>query len=552
MIKNLKIKNYALIDELEIDLFQGLNIITGETGAGKSILLGSLELAMGKRAEINMIKDKSKNCLIELTIDIKDYKLNDFFETNDLTYSEEITLSRTINPNGKSKSYINDEPVNLATLTELSSLLVLIHRQFDNIELNNSDYQLSILDSFAENENLFSDYQHKYKRFKEYQKELTVLEKRFEKSIKDNELFQFQYEELTNADLNKDAFEDVLETYSLLANSENIKKTLYEALNFFSEGDDSLLSRLGKIVRSVNSIDIQSKDFKSSKEELNNVLESIKDISHTFNTLADSIEYDPAKEAECKERIDFVNSLLRKYSAFDLNELLELKRELESKLQSKSNTDDNIAELRSEISRLNSELIAMSIELSTRRKSVINYFVVEIESILKELAMPNARFNIQVESLDELTFSGSDKINFLFSANKGFDFQILKEVASGGELSRLALAIESVIAGKMSLPTLVFDEIEAGISGEVALKMGNILKNISQKHQLINITHSPQIAARADNHYYVFKKDRDDKTITDITLLSKDQRISELAKMLSGDPPTSGAMKNAKELLGFN
>lgn len=549
MIKSLNIRNYALIEKLEMQLFPGLNIITGETGAGKSIILGSLELAMGKRADTGVLYNKNENCVVELEYNISQYGLEDFFSNNELEYSDDITITRLINPSGKSRAFINDEPVNLNVLKDLTDQLILMHRQFDNLDLMNSDYQLKIVDNFANNMDIISDYKSKFETYKKTSTQLKDLIIARDKFAREMQFIEFQFNELNTAKKDIIEFENNSNFFQNLNNSENIKNTLLQAFDNLSEGEDSILNKLENISRDLNNLELLNKDFEDSKEAISDIIEKLNEISNKYIELAENSETDEEKSAELKNKIDFVNNLIVKYKVRDAKDLEELRNNLELQLKEHFDVDEKIQKLEKEIDVLNLELVNLCKSIHIRRQKGAMDLVKNIETILQDLSLPNTKIQINIEQTEEFLQTGMDKVNFLFSANKGSEFKLLKEVVSGGELSRLSLSIESAIAGKMSLPTMIFDEIEAGISGEVARKMGKILKQMSSKHQIINITHSPQIAAKADYHYFVFKNIVHNKTITDITLLGQDERITEVAKMLSGDPPTEGALRNAKELI---
>lgn len=549
MIKSLNIRNYALIEKLEMQLFPGLNIITGETGAGKSIILGSLELAMGKRADTGVLYNKNENCVVELEYNISQYGLEDFFSNNELEYSDEITITRLINPSGKSRAFINDEPVNLNVLKDLTDQLILMHRQFDNLDLMNSDYQLKIVDNFANNMDIISDYKSKFETYKKTTTHLKDLIAARDKFAREMQFIEFQFNELNTAKKDIIEFENNSNLFQNLNNSENIKNTLFQAFDNLSEGEDSILNKLENISRDLNNLELINKDFEDSRDSISDIIEKLNEISNKYIELAENSETDEEKSAELKNKIDFVNNLIVKYKVRDAKDLEELRNNLELQLKEHFDVDEKIQKLEKEIDVLNLELVNICKSIHDRRQKGAMDLVKNIETILQDLSLPNTKVQINIEQTEEFLQTGMDKVNFLFSANKGSEFKLLKEVVSGGELSRLSLSIESAIAGKMSLPTMIFDEIEAGISGEVARKMGKILKQMSSKHQIINITHSPQIAAKADYHYFVFKNIVHNKTITDITLLEQDERIIEVAKMLSGDPPTEGALRNAKELI---
>lgn len=552
MLKSLSIQNYALIENLQIDFFNGLNIITGETGAGKSILLGSLELILGKRADHGVLYDKNKKCIVEAVFQIGDYKLQEFFEQNDLDYEDEIIIRRSIAPSGKSRAYINDEPVTLNVLKQLSSYLVQMHRQFDNIQIASETYQLKIIDVFAGNGELLAEYKNIFHSYTAHRKKLDELQSRkagFEKEI---ELAKYQYDELDKVDLSPDNFERLQDQYNNLIHAETTKSVLQNAYSALTEGEYALLDRLDEVFVEVNNLNVRDKNFDAAKEKFYTALESLREAANEFLDIADNTEYDAQLIEELKTTIDTVNNLMIKHKVDDVESLAKIKEDLGEKLQEVLNVDTEITQLQKEISGEEEQLLSLAQKLSNRRKRAAQNFSREVETLLHQLAMPHARLKIEVEPLEQLTISGKDRVVFLFTANKGNEYKVLKDVASGGELARLSLSIEAVVAGKMALPTLIFDEIEAGISGEVAMKMGAILKKLSKQHQIISITHSPQIASKADYHYYVYKLTEGDKTKTAIRLLSDEERILELAIILSGDPPTDAAISNAKELINKN
>lgn len=552
MIKNLSIQNYALIENLEMDLFSGFNIITGETGAGKSILLGSLELLMGKRADYSVLYDENKKCIVEAEFDISEYKLESFFEENDLDYDKEIIIRRVISPNGKSRAFINDEPVNLTTLKEFSSKLIQMHRQFDNLQISSPDYQLKLIDEFGEITQTVEKYRSKYLNFKNEQKELDGLLEKDKDFKAQMEFWNFQYKELSEALPTIEKYEEVQNLFNNLSNSENIQLVLNKAYNELSEGEYSINSRLDALLNDMIGLNISDKKFDQVKEKFVEGIELLRESANEFVNIADRFEYDEAEIQELKNELDNVNALVLKYKVSEPADLIELKNDLQNKLKEQFDVESGIKMLEEKLRKDKKELLEIANKLSVERQKAAKKIKKSIEGILNDLAMPYAELIIDFKKSEILTPKGIDNIEFLFSANKGSVPKSIKDVASGGELSRLALAIESTIADKMSLPTMIFDEIEAGISGEVARKMGVLLQNLSKKHQLISITHSPQIASAKGNHYFVYKIIEGQKTKTGIKLLSEKERILELAKMLSGDPPSQSAIKNAEELFNKN
>jgi len=552
MIKNLSIQNYALIEALDMDIFKGLNIITGETGAGKSILLGSLELLMGRRADYSVLFDKERKCIVEAVFDIKEYNLKNFFIENDIEYDDNVIIRRIISPGGKSRAFVNDEPVNLNILKELTSSLIQMHRQFDNLEINNPVYQLKLIDEFGDLSVFTDKYRTGFRSYNEKKKELNKLIEEDNSFKKEMDFLKFQFDELEEAKLSQEEFEEIEDLFSNLSNAENIKSSLQMAYNALVEGEFSILNRMDSVLFELNNLEIKSSDFDESREKLLDAVEKLRESANEFLNIADNTDYDKARIEEIKNRLDLLNSLMVKYRADDISELISIRDDLKTKLQRHFDVDEKISLLRKQLAEEYKDLVVLADEISKKRQTTAKRFSASVENILKDLALPYARIKVEFANYIELTESGKDKIKFLFSANKGSDFKLVKDVASGGELSRLALAIEATIADKMALPTLIFDEIEAGISGEVAKKMGNILHQLSARHQLINITHSPQIAAEADFHYFVYKYISGQKTKTGIKLLSKEERILELAKMLSGEPPSDSAIENAKELINKN
>jgi len=549
MIKSLSIRNYALIEKLDIDLFKGLNIITGETGAGKSILLGSLELAMGKRADYGVLYNKDEKCVVEVIYDISQYNLKGFFEENDMEYDEEMIVRRVISPSGKSRAFINDEPVNLSTLKSISSSLIQMHRQFDNLELNSPSYQLKLIDVFGDNTGLLEKYSTLFKTYQTDKKRLNQLQEENDIFKKEMQFLEYQYNELDEANISAGEFRELENSYNNLNNAESIKANLLNAYNELVEGEFSIINRLDPILSDINNVELRNDRFDKIKENFYDAIENLREVANEFFDISENTEYDEQKIAETKTRLDAIYNLMNKHKVDTIEQLIQIKEDISEKLQKHFDVDAEINSLLQKIEKTQNKLNDYADRLSLKRQKTGKLFVKQVVSVLKDLALPHSQLKVDIKKSDTLNETGKDKITFLFTANKGGEFKTIKEAASGGELSRLALSIESVIADKMALPTMIFDEIEAGISGEVARKMGEILKGMSSKHQLINITHSPQIAAKADYHYFVYKEIVNDNTKTNIRVLDKKERVVEIAKILSGDPPTEGALKNAKELI---
>jgi len=553
MLKQLSVQNYALIDHLEIDFSDGLTIITGETGAGKSVLLGALSLLLGQRADIQALNDKSKKCITEGIFSIKNYSLKDFFYTNELDYEAETTIRREISAEGKSRAFINDTPVNLNVLKELGEKLIDIHSQHETLTLNDSEFQLSVVDAYAQNAKLLGEYQSDYKKYKQIENTLNELIHKETQSKKDLDYYQFQFNELEEANLSSDdqiKLEQELET---LTNAEEIKSNLSKAYNAFDGGENNILVSINAVKSIISSI----AKYNPAIDEINNRLNSsyieIKDIAVELENIENEITHDANRIEELNARLDNIYRLQHKHQVKTIDELLKIKDDLSNKLNDISSLEEQITLLNAELTKLKKELLQKAGQLSKNREGVIPKIEKEIKNLLSSLGMPNARLQIINEKTDNNNFNstGVDKINFLFSANKGSELKKLNKVASGGELSRLMLSLKSLIAKLTALPSVIFDEIDTGVSGDIADKVGSIMQKMSDSMQVITITHLPQIASKGTTHLFVYKEEKNNKTFTRIKKLNKEERVQEIAKMLSTDNPTSAAIKNAKELLSM-
>ncbi|MDQ3047194.1 MAG: DNA repair protein RecN [Bacteroidota bacterium] len=549
MLKNLSVQNYALIDQLEVDLTSGLTIITGETGAGKSILLGALGLVAGSRADSNSLQDKTKKCIIEASFSIEGASLKEFFESNELDYEDISTIRREINPEGKSRAFINDTPVTLNQLKELAEHLIDIHSQHQTLTLNGSEFQLSVVDAFAGHAQLLEDYARDFKKFKALEKHLNELIEKEVQAKKDLDYFQFQFNELEDANLKsgeQTLLEQELET---LNNSEEIKSGLSKASFSLDGGEQNLLGSLNEIKAILASF----ARFKPEINELSNRMSSayieLKDLANELDSIEQDIIFDPKRIEALNQKLDAVYRLQQKHQVKTVEELIVIKDELSNKLLDFSSLEAEIEKVKKEQELLNKTLSAFAKKITANRKKVIPDFEKKVASLLSSLSMPNAQLKVEHTELTAYTSSGLDKVSFLFSANKGSDFKELNKVASGGELSRLMLSIKSLIAQLTSLPTIIFDEIDTGVSGDVADKVGSIMDQMAKTMQVITITHLPQIASKGQSHLFVFKEDKQNKTYSNIRKLSAEERIQEIAKMLSTGTPTSAAINNAKELL---
>lgn len=549
MLVRLSVHNYALIRELDLSLENGLTIITGETGAGKSILLGALSLILGSRADTSMLLDDKEKCIVEGTFHIKDYDLQDFFANNDLDYESFAVLRREINPAGKSRAFINDTPVNINLMRDLGARLIDIHSQHQTLMLNNNSFQLSIIDSFASASSLLNEYRSAYSAFKKIMQEYNELKEKSEKNRADLEYFQFQFAQLEDAKL-KDGEQEVLEhEQELLNHAEEITLALTSSSDLFSGDGSSVLSMLGEIKTIMGRITSFIPDGENLISRLESACIELDDLANEIVKLQTRIEADPVRLKIVNARLDQLYSLIQKHRVTDLNGLLEKKGQIENNIKSIATTDGRFEELKAELDSSTMLLSSLSAKLTEKRGSVLPQVELKITETLRQLGMINARFKISMSRLSDFTASGVDNVDFLFSANRQTEPENLAKIASGGELSRVMLSLKSLLTKNNNLPTIIFDEIDSGVSGEVADKVGQILSGMGKYMQVVNITHLPQVASRGSKHYHVFKEDTGDSTITRIKLLSGDERIMEVARLLSGSEVTETAIKNARELL---
>lgn len=551
MLQKLYIQNYVLIDSLELDLNKGLNIITGETGAGKSILLGALSLILGERADKTVLLDKEKKCVVEGTFSTKNKEVKEFFKNEGLDYESQLILRREVNAEGKSRSFINDTPVTLSQLKELSELIVDIHSQHETLFLRKQKFQLSVVDAFAEHENLLEKYVEEFSEYKTLLSKLSELEEAEKKSKADQDYFQFLFNELSEATLKGEEQEKLEAELNTGTHAEEIKTNLEAAYSGLSGSEDSLLNRISKVQLLIQS----SSRYLSSLNEVSDRLKSIsielKDIANEVDSLGSEVVFDPRRMEEIQLRLNEIYRLQQKHRVTSINELLSLKDDLEKKLLGITSIEEEITSCRKSLLEKKNVLVASAKKISNERKNAIPKVEKEISKLLTAVNLPHAVLKVEHIVLPEEDFGtdGIDSIQFMFSANKGVPLRNIEKAASGGELSRLMLCIKAAVAKLVSLPVMIFDEIDTGISGETALNVATVLKQLSRNHQLVAITHLPQIAVRGDQHYYVYKQVTGMKTSALVKLLTKDERIVEIAKMLSGDKPTAGAFENAKELL---
>ncbi len=551
MLKRLAISNYALIDTLDISFSNELNILTGETGAGKSIILGALSLILGQRAEGKYFFNQQKKCVIEGTFLVNGFHLNEFFEENDLDYELETVLRREISSDGKSRAFINDTPVNLATLKKLGEKLIDIHSQHATLEINDEDFQLLVIDTIAGNTDLLHNYNSTYKLYRHTQSKLKELINQSEQSKSDLDYFQFQFDELEKANLAEEEQALLEKEQDILTHAEEIKRSLLGAIGILGEHDLAVITQLKEAVLSLGTAEKYNPEIKELHERLNSSLIEVKDILSEIENIEQRSSVDEGRLEEINLRLDTLYSLQKKHRVSSNTELITLRNSLSDKLNSILFADEDIEKLKLELDGIKTKLINLAELLYQSRAASIPRVEESIKGTLHQVGMPNAVLQISHERLEEDSFelNGTDKIKFLFSANKGQAPLPMNKVASGGELSRLMLSIKSLIAMHTSLPTIIFDEIDTGISGEVALKVGNIMEKLSENMQVIAITHLPQIAARGNAHYTVYKDEQTDITHTNIRQIRSDERVMELAKMLSGNNPGESAILNARELL---
>lgn len=549
MIRSLYIQNYAIIDELSIHFSDGLTIITGETGAGKSILLGALGLIMGKRADTKALYDLDKKCCVEGYFDVRSYDLKGFFDANELDYDDEVIVRREILPSGKSRAFINDTPVNLHLLQELSGALVDLHQQFDTLDIHNVSFQLRMLDALAGNKDLLNQYQELYREYQADKHQLQELIGQERNAARETEFIQFQLKEFEEANPQPGEQEMMEDELNRLTNAEEIRRTLGGVFNYLSEDEQSVLGQLQQMVISVGNIRKYGHEIGELHQRFQGLLYEMQDLSAEFERMAENTELDPERIVEIQQRLDTLYRLENKHQVRTVEELLEIQKNLEAKLQTFEDISEEIRRLQIKTEETETYLRKLASQLSARRREVIPGFEKEVEGMLGQLAMEFARLQVDVHELGHPGPTGTDEVNYLFAANKGSRLQSIKDVASGGELSRLTLVAKSLVASAIPLPTLIFDEIDSGVSGDVALKMGRILRNLSNQHQVVVITHSPQVASKADVHYQVYKQVREDRTVTGVKLLSKEECVISIATMLSQNPPSESAIRNARELI---
>ncbi|MDI5950469.1 DNA repair protein RecN [Flavobacterium yafengii] len=549
MITSLSIKNYALIEKLSIDFSKGFSTITGETGAGKSIILGALGLVLGKRADLTSLKNKEEKCVIEAHFEISKYNLLPFFEANDLDYENDTIIRREILPSGKSRAFINDSPVNLQELQELSLFLIDIHSQQQTQELSDENVQFDIIDAIANNKETILEYQSLLKSYKSDKSKLNSLLKRQSESKKEQEYNTFLLDELVAAQLKAGEQESLEADFEKLNNVEIIKESIDRSLAITNEEQIGVMHNLNEIKVSLQKIASFSTEYQSLLDRITSVTIEFDDISDEMNRCSEKLINDPEQLDLISQKLQVIFNLQKKHQVSSVDELLEIQANLENSVLELGNMEEEIAALTISIEQKTIELDAFSTTIHTNRLDSIPVLSQKLITILETLGMPNVRFNIDVNTTETYFQNGKDELQFLFSANKGTDFGLLKKVASGGEMSRIMLAVKAILAQYSKLPTLIFDEIDTGVSGEIAIRMGEIMKEMSQEMQIFAITHLPQIAAKGNAHFKVFKSTVGEDTQSELKLLNGEERVVEIAQMLSGTVVSDSALNHAKALL---
>lgn len=550
MLKKLTIKNYAIIDDLEIEFNEGFNIITGETGAGKSIIIGALGLLLGERIDSKALKSKNQKCIIEGHFDIKDYQLNDFFNVNDLDFEEITILRREISVDNKSRAFVNDTPCTIQVLKQLGEKLVDIHSQHETLQINSSEFQLGFIDTVSNIKKDTAQFAKDFQSFQNLAKEIQVLESEYSNAIKEQDYLKFQFDELFQTELKSDEQQQLEDEQSLLSNAEEIQSKISGITNILQDSEVNIIDQLKLVQSQLSSIEKHNSSIKSISERLKSSIIEIKDIYSELENVAAESQANPNRLEIVQERLNIIYRLEQKHRVESIQELIDIQNKLDEAIRSFDQSEETIKKKKDEYLKIQSDLLKRAKVISDKRKSSFNTIINFLVESLKDLGIPHAVIEIiQDVNESQLSKSGIDDIKILFSANKGQVPENISKVASGGELSRIMLCIKSLLAEKEQLPTIIFDEIDTGVSGEVAIKMGQIMRRLSNNLQVISITHLPQIASLGNHHYFVYKDQLQKETITKMKLLNNEERVLEIAKMLSGEKPTAGALENAKELL---
>ena len=549
MLKSLSIKNYLLIDDLSVSFNNGFTVITGETGAGKSILVGGISLILGKRADLSVNRDKSQKCIIEGVFDIGSYNLKSIFDEQELDYDTETILRREISSSGKSRAFINDSPVNLGQLSAIGSKIIDIHSQYQNLEILEDDFQFNILDIISNNSNNVLEYESLLNSYKTKKSDLDFLVDERKNLIQSIDYNRFILDEIDSSNVLNENLEDLENIQSSLSNFEEISNELNFSSQLINNEDLGISSNLLKLKNSISKISENSEKYKSILDRIISLKIETDDIAFEIDTILNSLEQNPEKLNTVIAKIDSINSLFRKHSISTIEDLVEFRDKLALKVESTENIDEKISFLEKECLLLKDRLKEVAQKIHKNRLLVIPDFISRVENVLTDLGMKNSKFKIDLIPSDKFYKKGMDEIQFLFKANKGYEFKKIKEAASGGEMSRIMLAIKSIMANYNQLPSIIFDEIDTGVSGEISKKMGIIMKNLGSKLQTFSITHLPQIAAMGESHFKIYKSDEEGITKTMMLKLNENDRIVEIAKMLEGNNASESAFIHAKQLL---
>lgn len=552
MLKRLSISNYALIDQLDIDFEQGLTIITGETGAGKSIILGALSLILGDRADSSSIRDKSRKTVVEAIFDIKNYNLKPFFDENEIDYYDgELIARREINPNGRSRAFVNDGVVGLTTLRELMTLLVDIHSQHSNMLLSRQAFQLTVLDNLAKHDSDLTTYHTLYSQYRITEKQLKELRENNERNRSEEDYLRFQLNQLAETNLKPAEDEELEQQQRRLANATSLKEDLWKVRNTLDGEEQSLLDQLREVHSTLASAQENLSEIDGMSERVNNALIDLKDIAQSVAMIEEGLNDDPATLQQVENRLNTIYSLERKHNVKTVNDLLELQAQYEQRLSAIDCSEERIAHLQQQLEQQRHEATELAHAISTHRKDAARQFIEMLQPLAQNLGMKNLLFDIKFKAV-ELNPSGCDSVEFLFAFNKNQELMPVKDTASGGEISRLMLCVKAVIARSMNLPTIIFDEVDSGVSGEIANKIGDMMGDIAQYIQVIAITHLPQVASHGTSHLRVFKTDTETQTVTGVQRLNNDEHVTEIARMLSGNEINQAALDNARSLIANN
>jgi DNA repair protein RecN (Recombination protein N) len=548
MLLNLLIKNYALIEQLELSPDAQLNIITGETGAGKSIMLGAIGLLLGNRADTKSLYDPEQKCVIEGTFDVSGYRIEYLFEEEELDYSPTCLVRREISPSGKSRAFVNDTPVNLDSLRRVTSQLMDVHSQHDTQLLGSNEFQLQIVDTYSQNDDILKKYHQAYKSFRQAKQSYDKLKTEAAQMRKEFDYNQFLYDELDKAQLQADAQEQLEQELLILENATEVKEKLQLTSEYLNNADQSVLVYLKSVSSNLNSISKLSPQYEQLRQRVQSTYIELKDLAGEIDYEQDSVEIDDQRADTIRQRLNVFYQLQTKHQAKTNAELIAIRDELEQKVSKVLNLDDSLAKAKTEVEKNTIALTKSAEKLTASRKTVLPQIEKAIKHYLLDLGIPNAEILIQHQAIEPLA-DGTDNIDFLFTANKGIKPQPLKNVASGGEFSRLMMVIKYILASKRKLPTIVFDEIDTGVSGEIAIKMGNMMLDMARSHQIIAISHLPQIASQGTAHYFVYKDNSTAKTMSRIKRLSYEERVVEIAQMIGGKKPSEAIMQEVRELL---